>query len=211
MFFFKPPLKNSPLEKIYDPDTGKCSLGADFYDIKSFRTIYLLVRYSYSVEYKAEFSTWAGPSQCTFNRSFKFDCRKLSKGALTVPPSCTNIPKWDSKMLEHFGLGRTLIRLLPITKQHSRERENELIVAMRLQILNFWHQGEQKWTTKPSPDPCLPQGVWGRYLRGFSDIQSQTLTTQLITEFIHSFTGVLFAVGKQPNDASDAPPKFKRL
>ena len=91
--FFEPPLKNSPLEKIYDSDTGIYTLEVDFYDIKPFWTIYLLVRYSYSVEYKAEFSTWAGPSQCTFNRSFKFDCRKLSKGALTVPPSCSNIPK----------------------------------------------------------------------------------------------------------------------
>ena len=73
--FFKPPLKNSPLEKIFDYDTRKCSLGADFYDIKQFRTIYLLVRYSYGAEYKADFGRWAGPSQYTFYGSFKFDCR----------------------------------------------------------------------------------------------------------------------------------------
>ena len=91
--FFEPPLKNSPLEKIYDPDTGKYSLGVDFYDIKPFWTIYLLVRYSYGAKYKADFVIRAGPSQYTFYRSFKFDSRKLSKGTLTVPPSCSNISK----------------------------------------------------------------------------------------------------------------------
>ena len=34
--FFKPPLKKSPIEKIRDTNTRKCSLMADFYDFSPF-------------------------------------------------------------------------------------------------------------------------------------------------------------------------------
>ena len=210
--FFKPPLKNSPLEKIYDPDTEKCSLGADFYDIKPFRAFYLLVRYSYGAEYKADFSTRAGPSQYTFYRSFKFDSRKLSKGALNFPPCCNNIPKWDSKMLEPLGLGKEQWEPHWVASDHQTalpQMWQWTHGCIGPSNFGLWHQREQKWTSTTSPDQFLPQGVSGRYIRGLTNTQIQTLTTQLITEFIVTFPGVLFDDRKQSNEASIDPSQVQ--
>ena len=73
----------------------------------------------------------------------------------------------------------------------------------------LWHQGEQKWTSTTSPEQFLPQEVSGRYVRCLTDTQSQTLTTQLITEFIITFAALLFADRKQPSEASIAPSQVQ--
>ena len=63
-----------------DSDTGKYFLEADFYDVTSFQTIYLLVPYSYVAEHAANFGLRAEPGHYQFGRLFKIDCHKLSKG-----------------------------------------------------------------------------------------------------------------------------------
>ena len=91
-----------------DSDTGKYFLEADFYDVTSFQTIYLLVPYSSVAEHAANFGPRAEPGNYTSSGNYsKLTAISCQRGVFNAPTSCNSIHKGDSKRFEALELGQS--------------------------------------------------------------------------------------------------------